>query len=94
MWNGAAWTGSHAGTLRFNAYDHVNTPNGITCSTSGGEDPGTFTTAITAGSFHSGGVNVCLADGSVRFVKDTINAQTWWAIGSRNQGEVVSADAF
>jgi len=94
MWNGAAWTGSHAGTLRFNAYDHVNTPNGITCSTSGGEDPGTYLTAITAGSFHSGGVNVCMGDGSVRFVKDSISPVTWWAIGSRNMGEVVSSDAF
>ena len=32
------------------------------------------------------------ADGSVRFVKDTVNVQTWWAIGTRNQGEVVSSD--
>ena len=94
LWNGAAWTGSHAGTLRFNAYVHLNTPNGLTCTTSGGEDPGTVTTAITAGSFHSGGVNVGMADGSVKFIKTSINPVTWWALGSRNQGEVISSDAY
>ena len=80
------WTGSHAGTLRFNSYSHVNTPNGLTCTNAGGEDPGGVNTAITAQSNHSGGVNVCMCDGSVRFVKDTINPQTWWAIGSRGHG--------
>jgi hypothetical protein len=39
-------------------------------------------------------VNVLLGDGSVRFVKDTINVETWRAIGSMNGGEVVSADQF
>jgi prepilin-type processing-associated H-X9-DG protein len=72
----------------------VNTPNGMTCTLSAGEDPGNVTTAITAGSFHPGGVNICFGDGSVKFVKDTISAPIWWAIGSRNQSEVVSADAY
>jgi prepilin-type N-terminal cleavage/methylation domain-containing protein/prepilin-type processing-associated H-X9-DG protein len=93
-WSGACWTGSHAGTLRFNSYDHVNTPNGLTCTTSNGEDPGNSTTAITAQSNHSGGVNVCFADGSVKFIKDSINVQAWWALGSRNGGEVISSDAY
>jgi prepilin-type processing-associated H-X9-DG protein len=93
-WNGAAWTGSHAGTYRFNAYQHMNTPNGLSCSTSTGEDPGNYTTAITAGSFHSGGVNIGMADGSVKFIKDSVNYVTWWALGSRNQGEVISSDAY
>ncbi len=93
-WNGACWDGSHSGTLRFNSYDHVMPPNSYTCTTSGGEDPGNNNTAITAASNHSGGVNVCMADGSVRFVKNSINVSTWWAIGSRNMSETVSGDAF
>jgi prepilin-type N-terminal cleavage/methylation domain-containing protein/prepilin-type processing-associated H-X9-DG protein len=93
-WSGACWNGSHAGTLRFNSYDHVNTPNGLTCSTGSTEDPGNYTTAITAQSNHPGGVNVGMADGSVRFIKDSINPQTWWAVGSRNVSEVLSADAY
>ncbi len=43
---------------------------------------------------HSGGVNVLLADGSVRFIKDTINQPTWWALGTKDGGEVVSSDQF
>jgi prepilin-type N-terminal cleavage/methylation domain-containing protein/prepilin-type processing-associated H-X9-DG protein len=45
-------------------------------------------------SFHSGGVNTLFGDGSVRFVKDTINPITWWAIGTKAGGEVVSSDAY
>jgi len=47
-----------------------------------------------ARSRHPGGVNVAMADGSVRFVKDTINPLIWQATGTRAGGEVVSADAF
>jgi len=93
-WNGACWSGSHAGTLRFNAFSHVNTPNGLSCTAGTTEDPGQVTTAITASSNHSGGVNVGMADGSVRFVKDSISYQTWWALGSRALGEIVSSDSF
>ncbi|PQO26424.1 prepilin-type cleavage/methylation domain-containing protein [Blastopirellula marina] len=46
--------------------------------------------ANAARSFHTGGVNVCLADGSVRFIPDTINIDTWHALWSRDGGEVVS----
>lgn len=45
-------------------------------------------------SYHSGGANIARCDGSVQFLKSTANLQTVWAIGSRNQGEVVSSDAF
>ena len=33
-------------------------------------------------------------DGSVKFVKSTVAPATWWAIGSRAAGEVVSADSY
>jgi prepilin-type N-terminal cleavage/methylation domain-containing protein/prepilin-type processing-associated H-X9-DG protein len=47
-----------------------------------------------ATSNHPGGVNVMLADGSVRFVKNSIAQTTWWALGTRNGGEVISADSY
>jgi prepilin-type N-terminal cleavage/methylation domain-containing protein/prepilin-type processing-associated H-X9-DG protein len=50
--------------------------------------------AITSRSYHPGGVNVLLGDGSVRFVKSTINGATWRALGTVAGGEIVSADSL
>ncbi len=49
---------------------------------------------IASRSFHPGGVNLLLGDGSVRFIKDSINTTTWNALSSRSGGEVISGDAF
>ncbi len=38
-------------------------------------------------SWHSGGVNVAMADGATRFVLDTVDAAVWTAAGSRNGSE-------
>ncbi len=43
---------------------------------------------------HPGGCNVLMLDGSVKFLKDSTNQYTIWALGSINQGEVVSADSY
>ncbi|AWM36735.1 hypothetical protein GobsT_54170 [Gemmata obscuriglobus] len=47
---------------------------------------------LAARSYHSGGVNVCFADGSVRFVRDSIAFETWRALGTRSGGEVVASE--
>ncbi len=49
---------------------------------------------IGASSNHPGGVNTGFIDGSVRFVKNTINSQTWTALATKAGGEVVSADSY
>jgi prepilin-type N-terminal cleavage/methylation domain-containing protein/prepilin-type processing-associated H-X9-DG protein len=49
---------------------------------------------ITSRSYHPGGVNVQMMDGSVRFIKSTINQVPWRALGTRAGGEIISADAF
>jgi prepilin-type N-terminal cleavage/methylation domain-containing protein/prepilin-type processing-associated H-X9-DG protein len=49
---------------------------------------------FTLSSYHPGGCNVVLGDGSVRFIKDSTSLTTIWALGSRAQGEVISSDAF
>ena len=59
-----------------------------------GRHPGGFNDIITATSAHPGGVNVCFTDGSVHFLKDSIAYNIWWALGSRNLGEVISSDAY
>ena len=43
---------------------------------------------------HPGGANFLFADGSVHFLKNSINRATYAALGSRAGGEVVSADAY
>jgi prepilin-type processing-associated H-X9-DG protein len=47
-----------------------------------------------ASSYHSGGVNTLFADGSVRFIRDSIAIMTWWALGTRADGETISQDSF
>jgi prepilin-type processing-associated H-X9-DG protein len=50
--------------------------------------------AITSRSYHPAGVNILLMDGSVRWVKNSINPLTWRALGTRASGEVISSDAY
>lgn len=45
---------------------------------------------VTSRSYHSGGVNSLLMDGSVRFVAQTIDQSIWRALGTRDSGEVVT----
>ncbi len=47
-----------------------------------------------AQSNHSGGCNVLMADGSVRFVKDSIAMITWMQIGTKANNEVVDANSY
>ncbi|SIO40836.1 prepilin-type N-terminal cleavage/methylation domain-containing protein/prepilin-type processing-associated H-X9-DG domain-containing protein [Singulisphaera sp. GP187] len=47
-----------------------------------------------ARSRHPGGVNTVMSDGSVKFVKNTINLATWRALSTTQGGEVISADAY
>jgi prepilin-type N-terminal cleavage/methylation domain-containing protein/prepilin-type processing-associated H-X9-DG protein len=49
---------------------------------------------INASSNHPGGCNFAFADGSVRFIKDSVNMMTYQALGSRNGGETLSADSY
>jgi hypothetical protein len=41
-------------------------------------------------SFHTGGSQLVLGDGSVRFVSENIDIRVWRAVGSINGNEVVS----
>jgi len=52
---------------------------------------GSYICARSYGSFHSGGVNTCLVDGSVKFVADTTNPDIWAAYATIMNGESVPA---
>jgi prepilin-type processing-associated H-X9-DG protein len=43
-------------------------------------------------SLHPGGANFLLCDGSVRFIKESIQLSTWAALSSRCGGEIISSD--
>ncbi|WP_152049523.1 DUF1559 domain-containing protein [Tautonia marina] len=60
------------------------------CAVSDATNPNMFASR----SRHPGGVNVTMADGSVRFVKNTIDIFTWRALSTTRGGEVISADQF
>lgn len=85
LWHGfrcGAWIWGREHTTTFNTYapPNLSTPdvmrNGF----------GWF----AARSLHHGGVNAALADGAVRFVGDSIQADVWRALGTRATGEAIS----
>ncbi len=68
-------------------YSHTMGPNEPSCHSYEGDWYGS--NVLSASSQHPGGVHVLFADGSVHFVSDNINTGIWWALGTRNGGEVV-----
>ncbi|QDT14757.1 DUF1559 family PulG-like putative transporter [Alienimonas californiensis] len=102
---GSIWTAGGAGATGFNT---ILPPNSPSCQ---GEPDGTDTWRgfvygrgiFSAGSYHTGGAQFVMCDGSVTFISETIDAGnqsaatptkgkspygTWGALGSRNGGEV------
>ncbi|MGA2700353.1 MAG: DUF1559 domain-containing protein [Isosphaeraceae bacterium] len=51
-------------------------------------------TIIGLTSYHPGGANVAMLDGSVRFLKNSISYTTIWALGSMAQGEIINSEAY
>jgi type II secretory pathway pseudopilin PulG len=68
---------------------HVRHPLSA-CKPTDTSDGSSDYTRMSARSWHVGGVNVGLADGSVRFVQDQINLTIWRAVGSTNGSEIES----
>jgi prepilin-type N-terminal cleavage/methylation domain-containing protein/prepilin-type processing-associated H-X9-DG protein len=57
-------------------------------------DGGPTFMSLSASSYHPGGVNAAFADGSVHFVKNSINPLTWYSLGTIAGGEVISSDQY
>jgi prepilin-type processing-associated H-X9-DG protein len=92
-WIGEQWATGMPGRSLGNMLLPPNpaTPNCLSCQGCGDYDgPGLFNLS----SYHPGGAQVCLADGSVRFLKNTTAVTTIWALGSRNGSEVISSDSY
>ena len=88
--SGARWDVGYAPDTR---YVHVMPPNPpFQCG--GDNDDAGRQAGYSASSRHSGGTNVLFCDGSVRFVKNSVSAQTWWGLGTRAGNEVISSDSY
>jgi prepilin-type N-terminal cleavage/methylation domain-containing protein/prepilin-type processing-associated H-X9-DG protein len=93
---GEYWASASLGYSMFNT---IVPPNSTAhewgaCSAYTGGNSVTESEFANASSLHPGGANFVFADGSVHFLKSTINLQTYWALGTRSNGEVVSADSY
>jgi prepilin-type processing-associated H-X9-DG protein len=58
------------------------------------ESGGPTFAAITSRSYHPGGVNALLGDGSARFIRSTINGQLWRGLGTVAGNDLVSGDGY
>ncbi len=89
-WKGEWW--AYGGT---STYSHTNTPNRYACDYANAyQDSRATITGVNPSSNHPGGVNVLFMDGSVRFIKSSVNYVSWYAIATPDNGEVVSSDAL
>jgi prepilin-type processing-associated H-X9-DG protein len=91
------------GTKNAAVYNHIGLPNTASVwytgsvgnevtATSGAVQVNNYPGAATVSSEHGNGVNLALADGAVRFVRNEISSQVWWALGSINDGETIPVD--
>ena len=55
-----------------------------------GDNPSAAGAHVAARSKHTGGVNVGMTDGSIRFFRDSVDIAAWRALGTSANGEVVS----
>lgn len=60
------------------------------CHIYGGEDDGN--NIVTPSSYHVGGINVLMADDGVRFLNQSIDLPTWWALGGSSDGQTQPAE--
>jgi prepilin-type N-terminal cleavage/methylation domain-containing protein/prepilin-type processing-associated H-X9-DG protein len=94
---GTSWQISFPYYVNYGLYNHVGAPNSRQCSNVqlSPNDVGldVFGTAPPT-SLHSNGVNVAFADGSVRFITETISLNTWWALGSRAGNEAIDGNSL
>ncbi len=82
---GATWLFSGKA---YTVYNHVLPPNSPTLDCT--HQPGDLDqSASTARSWHTGGVNVAMADGAARFVSENVDLKVWRAVGTRAGNETV-----
>jgi len=86
-WRGNPWT---EGSMWRTWYNHILPPNNPCWKgTGGGSVTADFWDLVSpASSLHPGGVNVCMCDGSVRYVAENVDPIVWVAAGTPDGGEI------
>jgi len=86
-----------SGEYRCTSYNHYMPPNSMVMDcianvdyATGGDEATSSLGFRAARSWHTGGVNILLGDGSVRFVSNTVAEGVWRAYATRNGGESAS----
>lgn len=69
--------------VKSSAYCFNQPAQGLPCTSSANGQ-------VAARSRHTGGVNVVLCDGSVQFIRNSIDLQVWQGMSTMNGGEIVS----
>jgi prepilin-type N-terminal cleavage/methylation domain-containing protein/prepilin-type processing-associated H-X9-DG protein len=77
-------------TFAGNHFMPVMPINQRNCHVYGGEDDGM--NLVTPSGHHPGGINISMADGSVKSLTESVDAELYWSLGSNNGGEVISEE--
>jgi prepilin-type N-terminal cleavage/methylation domain-containing protein/prepilin-type processing-associated H-X9-DG protein len=95
---GSRWGNDQGGYSLFNT---VIPPNSTQysfawCRMGGGSNSSNASDGTYQGSSsnHPGGCNFLFSDGSVHFLKSSISINTYWALGTKANGEVISSDSY
>jgi prepilin-type N-terminal cleavage/methylation domain-containing protein/prepilin-type processing-associated H-X9-DG protein len=94
FWGAGVHTSTYGRVLRLTDADYRYFLPNVPWTKDNANNPQKRIYAWALGSLHPGGLNMLFGDGSVKFIKNSIGASTWWAIQTINGQEVVSSDAF
>jgi prepilin-type N-terminal cleavage/methylation domain-containing protein/prepilin-type processing-associated H-X9-DG protein len=86
-----SWKGEWAYYGKTMHYTHTQLPNRKSCSAGDWCRSGEM---VAASSNHPGGVNLAFMDGSVHFIKSTVNPQSWYALATVAGREPVSGNSY
>lgn len=80
------------GQSEYTLYDNTFLMNTPSCHNTAASTE--ITATVPASSLHPGGVNVLFADGHCKFLRESMDENTWRALGTRNQGEIIQATEY
>ncbi|WP_233578281.1 DUF1559 domain-containing protein [Tautonia sociabilis] len=85
-YKGYSWV---EGSIWRNWFNSIRTPNQHCCRAHNW-----WYIMKPASSYHPGGANAVMCDGSVKFFKESVAQMTWMGLSTRRGGEVISADQY